>query len=74
MEKIPEGLKIKNRNNNILFDASLTAGVDYDKEQFDEEIDDKDHSLDDEEENEYDDWLTDGIDKIDENDIGEILD
>ena len=49
MENMPKGLKIKNRNNNILFDASLTAGVDYEKEQFEDEINDEDHSSDEEE-------------------------
>ena len=31
MDKMPQGLKISTRTNNILFDASWIAGVDYDK-------------------------------------------
>ena len=73
MENMPKGLKIKNRNNNVLFDASLTAGLDYDGDQFEEEISDEDHLLDEEEENENDHQLTDDIDEIDENELGEIL-
>ena len=35
MEDMPKGIKIKDRNNNILFDSSLTVGMDYDEAQFD---------------------------------------
>ena len=37
-DKIPDGLKVKNRANAIIFDASLTAGVDYNEELFGEEL------------------------------------
>ena len=31
---MPDGLKIENRDNLILFDSSLITGVDYDEELF----------------------------------------
>ena len=81
MEDMPIGLKIKNRYNNILFDSSLAAGVDYSEQQFDDEIDDrddeiddKDYSSDENEETDNDDQLTDDIDEMDKNELGDILD
>ena len=73
MEGMPKGIKIKNRNNNILFDSSLTAGVDYDEEQFDDEINDEDHDQPSDDEIEDDYQLTDEIDEMDENELGDIL-
>ena len=73
MEDMPKGIKIKNRNNNILFDSSLTAGVDYDEAQFDEEINDKDYLLDESTEIENEDQLTDDMDEMDDNELGDIL-
>ena len=37
-DKMPDGLKVKNRANAVIFDASLTARVDYNEELFDEEL------------------------------------
>jgi hypothetical protein len=40
-ENIPKGLKIKNRSNVLLLDTAWTAGVEYDEEGFNEEVDDQ---------------------------------
>ena len=39
-DKMPSGFKIKDRIDAILFDASWTAGVEYDEELFDEQVED----------------------------------
>ena len=72
-EGMPDGLKIKNRYNNILFDSSSTAGVEYDEQQFDDEINDDDYSSDENDELDNDDQLEDDIDEMDENELGDIL-
>ena len=75
---MPKGMKIINKNNNILFGSSLTARVDYDEDQLDDEINDKNYSLDEYEEigeeikNDY--QLTDDSDKIDQHKLEHILD
>ena len=43
---MPAGLKIQNRTNLVLFDASWTAGVDYDTELFEEQVEDADYDSD----------------------------
>lgn len=42
-ENMPAGLKIRNRTNALMFDASWTVGVDYDKELFEEQVEDADY-------------------------------
>ena len=39
-EDMPDGLKIENRTGIILYDSSWTAGVDYDPEAEDDNVDD----------------------------------
>ena len=45
-DNMPEGLKIQNRTNVVLFDASWTAGVDYDNDLFEEQVEDEDYDSD----------------------------
>ena len=34
---MPQGLKITNKSNNVIFNSSWIAGVDYDEEIFDDD-------------------------------------
>ena len=70
-ENMPEGLKISNRANVTLFDASWTAGVDYDENEFDEEINDPDYILGQDLENEE--YLDEEMEEMDENELADIL-
>ena len=66
LDGMPEGLKIKNRANNIIFDSAWTAGVDYD-----EDFDDDDYNDGEEEDIEEDD--EENYDEMDENELADIL-
>jgi hypothetical protein len=67
LDRMPEGLKITNRANNVIFDSAWIAGVDYDEEQFDDEEYDED------EDNVEDDDDYDDYDEMDENELADIL-
>ena len=68
-DNMPRGLKIKNRSNVITFDASWTAGVDYDEELFEDEEDtDYDSSQSSEETSQGDD-----LDEMDNNELADVL-
>jgi hypothetical protein len=73
---MPRGLKITNRANQMIFNSAWIAGVDYDKELFDNDIDDdyNEHNKGEEhEENENEIENDDHYDKMDENDMADIL-
>jgi hypothetical protein len=40
-DEMPEGLKITNQANNVIFDTAWIAGVDYDEQEFDDDEYDK---------------------------------
>ena len=66
LDGMPEGLKIKNRTNNIIFDSAWIAGVDYDEEEFnDDDYEDEEEGDIQEEEEMYD--------EMDENELADIL-
>jgi hypothetical protein len=68
IDEMPEGLKIKNRANHIIFDSAWIAGVEYDEEQFDDgeyEEQEEDYDSEDEEYDEYD--------EMDENELADII-
>jgi hypothetical protein len=69
LDEMPEGLKITNRANNVIFDTAWIVGVDYNKQEFD------DDEYDEEEENEDndDDDYEDHYDEMDENELADIL-
>jgi hypothetical protein len=69
LDEMPEGLKITNRANNIIFDTAWIAGVDYDEQEFD------DDEYDEEEENEDngDDDYEDHYNEMDENELADII-
>ena len=83
---MPKGLKIKNRENTPLFNASWTTGVEYDERLFDEQMENVDHEENNEKYNEvmkddeYDeekysseDSLYEKFDEMDQNQLGDIL-
>jgi hypothetical protein len=66
LDGMPEGLKIKNRADNIIFDSAWIAGVDYDEEEFnDDTYEDEEEGDIGEEEDKYD--------EMDENELADIL-
>jgi hypothetical protein len=67
LDEMPEGLKITNQVNNVIFDTAWVAGVDYDEQEFDDDEYDK------EEENDDNDDYDDHYDKMDENKLANIL-
>ena len=36
LDEMPQGLKIKNKSNNVIFGSAWIAGVDYDEEIFED--------------------------------------
>ena len=46
-EDMPVGLKIVNRTGQVFYDSAWIPGVDYDEEQFDDELDNEDYDEDD---------------------------
>jgi len=75
-ENMPKGLKIMNRKNVILFDTAWTAGVEYDEQGFDEDVDNPEYNSDEDESIESDksDDHEEEIDHMDENELADILD
>jgi hypothetical protein len=71
MDKMPVGLKITNRANNVIFDSAWIAGVDYDEDEF--EDDEYDEDEDDNGVEEEDDDYNDDYDEMDENELADIL-
>jgi hypothetical protein len=69
LDEMPEGLKITNRANNVIFDTAWIAGVDYDKQEFD---DDEDNEEEENEDNDDDDYEV-HYNKINENELADIL-
>jgi hypothetical protein len=69
LDGMPEGLKITNRANNVIFDTAWIAGVDYDEQEFDDE----DYDKEEENEDKDDDDDEDHYDKMDENELANIL-
>jgi hypothetical protein len=68
-EEMPNGLKIKNRVNNVLYDHAWIAGVDYEND----EHDDNDAPLNDKPNNDDDNNNNDGkYDKIDPDEIEDL--
>ena len=66
LDGMPEGLKIKNRADNIIFDSAWIAGVDYDEEEFnDDTYEDEEEGDIAEQEEKYD--------EMDENELADIL-
>ena len=70
----PEGLKIENRANTVLFDAAWTAGVEYDEDLFDNEEEDPEYDTDNEDEDELDSTSNNEDDQYDDLDNNELLD
>ena len=73
MDRMPKGLKIHNRANQLIFDSAWIAGVDYDEEafednDFDENFEDEDDELSDDA-SEYDDEY----DELDPNELEDII-
>ena len=68
-ENMPKGLKIQNRTNVVLFDASWTAGVDYDNDLFEEQVEDEDYDSD------MSSTETENLEseEMDDNELGDIL-
>ena len=77
MDKMPQGLKISTRTNNILFDASWIAGVDYNKNLFDEQDNDLDYETENlstaTEQEDVHDEMDEEHDEMDENELADIL-
>jgi hypothetical protein len=67
---MPKGLKIANRADVLLFDSAWIAGVDYDVELFD----DDDHQQPTENEEEDSDDILEEYDRMDENELADIMD
>ncbi len=67
LDEMPEGLKITNRVNNVIFNTAWIAGVDYDEQEFDDDEYGK------EEENDNDDEYDDHYNEMDENELADIL-
>jgi hypothetical protein len=77
LDEMPEGLKIINRANHVIFDSAWIAEVDYDEDLFDdddhneeEEEEEEEEDGDDNEDNEEDE---EDYDEMDENNLAEIL-
>jgi hypothetical protein len=70
---MPRGLKITNRANQVIFNSAWIAGMDYDEELFDDDIDDDYDEEDNDEENENENENNDQYNKMDENDMANIL-
>ena len=67
-EDMPAGLKIKNRTGQVFYESEWIAGVDYDEEEFDDELDQDDYKDDDSDRD--DDNLPEGqFDAIDQDDV-----
>jgi hypothetical protein len=71
LDKMPVGLKITNRSNNVIFDSAWIAGVDYDEEEFDDDEYDEDQDGNDVEEDDED--YNDDYDEMDTNELADIL-
>jgi hypothetical protein len=69
LDKMPAGLKIQSRTDQVLFDSAWIAGVDYDEDLFDDEDFDTNSESDDEENEDDDDF-----DQYDEMDVNELAD
>jgi hypothetical protein len=67
LDEMPEGLKITNRANNIIFDTAWIAGVDYDEQEFDDDEYDEEEENKDNDDDDYEDHY----DKMDENEPNE---
>jgi hypothetical protein len=66
LDDMPEGLKIQNRANNIIFDSAWIAGVDYDEDEFDDDdYNEEEEDMEEEDEEQYD--------EMDENELADIL-
>jgi hypothetical protein len=72
LDGMPRGLKITNQANQVTFNSAWIAGVDYDEELFDDDIDD-DYDEEENEENENENENNDHYDEMDENDMADIL-
>eukprot|EP00957_Ditylum_brightwellii_P170193 12955823-Ditylum_brightwellii.AAC.1 len=59
LDKMPKGLKIANKANNILFDSAQIAGVDYEEQEFEDNTHDERYSSSDSSYNDDDDSLPD---------------
>ena len=59
-EDMPVGLKIVNRTGQVFYDSAWIRGVDYDKEQFDDELDNEDYDDDDNQGPDFNDQLPEG--------------
>jgi hypothetical protein len=70
MDGMPEGLEIKNRTNEVLFDSARIAGVDYDEDLFH----DKDYKMNSESDKNEEDDEAEEYDKMDLNEIADITD
>ena len=70
-EGMPQGLKVTNRTGITLFDSAWIAGVDYENEEFDDEMyeEEEQEGEDDEDEDEQE-----AYDEMDENELADILD
>jgi hypothetical protein len=73
LDDMQRGLKITNRANQVIFNSAWIAGVDYDEELFDNDIDDDYDEEDNDDKNENEDDQNDQYDKMDENDMADIL-
>jgi hypothetical protein len=71
LDKMPAGLKITNRTNHVIFDSAWIAGVDCcDEDLFDDDHHNEEEDGDDNDDNEEDEEI---YDKMDENDLANIL-
>jgi hypothetical protein len=72
LDDTPRGLKITNRANQVIFHSAWIAGVDYDEESFDDDIDDDYDEEDNADENINEIDQNDQYDEMDENDMADI--
>ena len=72
LDNMPQGLKISNRANNIIFDSAWIAGVDYDEEDFDDEVYDEEDDEEDDDDDENEDYEGD-YDEMDTHELADIL-
>jgi hypothetical protein len=73
LDKMPRGLKTTNRANQVIFNSAWIAGVDYDEELFDDDIDADYDEEDNDEKNKNENDPNDQYDEMDENDMADIL-
>ncbi|KAI2506113.1 Reverse transcriptase (RNA-dependent DNA polymerase) [Fragilaria crotonensis] len=73
-EDMPAGLKIENRTGQIFYDSAWIPGVDYDEEQFDDDLDDENFEHEEDQDDDPNDQLPEGQYDYDDGDDDDLLD